>query len=349
MQIKWREYWPFLDCFMDIRSAEGLTRLEQCLRTNAEKRQQTVTSQATSKESIVLLCAALNDLNVHLEESTPLAKTPPVLMCNPLTGRIVTATQSASTYSAYVCSEKSWQVYARRLTNTIAAAPGNTVNEAHISEALLGELRRLTALVLSYQDDSRFGSVDFSHGHSRFGHLIAGYLIEHHKHTADEAICFFFLHLTIFLNVYPICQIETKLRRIELLVEPNSSSRCVLRTILRHLDDPEKIGQPSARLSEEDARRLWTDEERCSCGWERTKMTGSAISRKGISRRLDAVDAHHTASEVQSPTDERAATMSSHQPAADWSSDDDSDAYLVSSNRKNMWEHQFTNLVTVFV
>lgn len=78
-------------------------------------------------------------------------------------------------------------MYARRLTNTISAsATASTEGEAHIREGLLAELRRLTALVVSYQNDVKFSAVEFGHGHSRFAHLIAGYLILDHGMALDE-------------------------------------------------------------------------------------------------------------------------------------------------------------------
>lgn len=133
-----------------------------------------------------MLCDALNSL--HVGSPSVAVAAPPVLACNPQTGRIGMVQPPANaTYSAYLCCEKSWQVYARRLTNTISASvAASTESEAHIKESLLGELRRLTALVVSYQNDARFGSVEFAHGHSRFGHLIAGYLIQEHKMALDE-------------------------------------------------------------------------------------------------------------------------------------------------------------------
>lgn len=187
-QIKWREYWPFLDCFVDIRSADGLCRLEDCLRANAESRQTAVGAQPHYKESIGSLCDALNGLHFGSPSSGGGVANPPVLACNPQTGRIGAATPSIGAYSAYLCLEKSWQVYARRLTNSISTALARAPKEAitHIKEALVGEMRRLTALVVSYKNDVRFAGVDFDHGHSRFGHLIAGYLISDHGLAIEE-------------------------------------------------------------------------------------------------------------------------------------------------------------------
>lgn len=133
-----------------------------------------------------------------------------------------------------------------------------------------------------------------------------------------------------------------------MMVDPNCSSpiHCVLYHILRHLANPSEIVHPNARLVEDDARRLWTSQERCLCSWQLAKQpVGSQVSRKRVSRRYDA--AHDMSnSTISTPsTDEdkspvevdnwTAQRMVSHWSSSSSlsSSEDDDDKYFVSKLR----------------
>lgn len=142
-----------------------------------------------------------------------------------------------------------------------------------------------------------------------------------------------------------------KLERILSIVELNSSSpiRCVVHQILRHLTDPSEMVEPNARLVEDEARRLWTTENRCSCGWQRAKQTaGSQVGRKRVTRRYDAAthDWSNTTISTPSTDDDKSPVeidnwtaqrslshWSSSSSLSSSSSDDDDDKYFVSKKR----------------
>lgn len=187
--VKWREYWPFLDAFIDIRSADGLAAFEKRLievelarrreavkaekaaveaeRQSAKEAEALAAAQAAAKAvpptrmaamtaaaaslketSISLLCKALSQLEVKGAFSAEgrLPTAPPVLQVQsqtpatpagaaqpaatasaavaiPLRRTIVQQTQSpAGEFSAYMYAERSWQVYAKRVIDTMRSA-----------------------------------------------------------------------------------------------------------------------------------------------------------------------------------------------------------------------------------
>lgn len=124
-------------------------------------------------------------------------------------------------------------------------------------------------------------------------------------------------------------------------VEPLSTPaiRCVLYQVLRHLVNPSEMVQPNARLVEDEARRLWTSEERCLCGWQRAQPSaGSQVGRKRVSRRNDASNSTVSTSstdddkspvETDNWTAQRSLSRWSSSSSLS-SSDDDDDKYFVS-------------------
>lgn len=120
---------------------------------------------------------------------------------------------------------------------------------------------------------------------------------------------------------------------------------------MRHLANPSQMVQPNPRLMEEDARRLWTAEDRCLCGWQRVQpTTGSQVGRKRVTRRNDV--SHDSASttrtttttsttttdedrspvEVDNWTSQRATSRRWSSSSSSSSSSDDDDMYFVSVN-----------------
>ncbi|XP_017112899.1 ankyrin repeat and LEM domain-containing protein 2 homolog isoform X2 [Drosophila elegans] len=140
---EWREYWDFLDTFVDLSSSDGLARLDAYLRDRAERQAETACSSAATFDFDLL---AIDD------QQQPLLRK---------------ERDEAPFMTPYTCVEKSLQVFAKRIAKVLINKIGDT------KETLLGELKRLKSLIASFKADARFLSVDFSKVHSRIANLVA--------------------------------------------------------------------------------------------------------------------------------------------------------------------------------
>ncbi|KAI8036079.1 hypothetical protein M5D96_011173 [Drosophila gunungcola] len=140
---EWREYWDFLDTFVDLSSSDGLARLDAYLRDRAERQAETTCSSAATFDFDLL---AIDD------QQQPLLRK---------------ERDEAPFMTPYTCVEKSLQVFAKRIAKVLINKIGDT------KETLLGELKRLKSLIASFKADARFLSVDFSKVHSRIANLVA--------------------------------------------------------------------------------------------------------------------------------------------------------------------------------
>lgn len=177
--IKWREHWTFLDEFIDIGTSDGLHKLEHHFKKRADK------TDDPSQSPIHNLCANLEKCHVKDTRALVLASTPKVAMPVPLPN---VGTPS----SAYLCAEKSWQVYAKRMAKPIVVHLDSVVQ---INDTLKAELKRLQSLICSYKEDLRFWSVNFQAAHSRFAHLIV-YYVSQERDCDISVVCLFFSWLS---------------------------------------------------------------------------------------------------------------------------------------------------------
>lgn len=183
--IKWREHWSFLGEFLNIASSDGLAKLEKYLQSrddNVSAAAGTASTAVTTSNVIqtesslhsvsdALAKLALKDhrINNGTNAVTSLAEpVPPVRRTAELS-----PSSSASPFSVYLCAEKSWQVYAKRISTTIVM---HVDSELFILDTLKAELKRLKALICSYKEDCRFWEVNFQAAHSRFANLIVYYV-----------------------------------------------------------------------------------------------------------------------------------------------------------------------------
>lgn len=288
--VKWREYWPFLDHFVDIRSVGGLKAFEEKLAAHAAIIRDEVAAGKTAasstedtniiKESgMTSLCRALDQLEV--KEVSKNDKQPAKATAATTTVAVSGASLHSSPISAHLYAEKSWQVYAKRMTDTLlASTPTGTKREQFAAE-----LRRLRALVCSYLEDERFNSVDFGQAHSRFAHLIvsglygctdAGILGK----TGNDPAKLQRLHGEIrylhdSLAATNVPSNETTCADEDL--------QCVLANVLHYMTIGMKVASPPATgLTANSARQMWTAEERCRCSW--TGEASAATTTAAVGR-----------------------------------------------------------------
>lgn len=183
--IGWKEYWKFLDKFVDLSSKDGLEMFEEYL-----KKGENASSDSPSKplnvssipnvknnadDSIFALCARLNTLNLNKEEgSTPKGKNineTIKLLQERRTLQLDVITNNNHIANPYLSIEKALQVYAKRTSFNLTHT---TTTE--LKPILEQEIKKLEKLVLSFINDQRFVAVNLKKSHSRYGHLIYWYL-----------------------------------------------------------------------------------------------------------------------------------------------------------------------------
>ncbi|XP_030380774.1 uncharacterized protein LOC115628717 isoform X2 [Scaptodrosophila lebanonensis] len=230
--LEWREYWDFLDAFVNIASPEGLRQLENFFTEKSDQ--------------------AWNFAQMHyyLDMVSEREKT----------GTLNTSSQaefaSASTTTSipqvmtpYTCVEKSLQVFAKRITKTLINNIGNLVS---INDTLLSELKRLKSLIVSFKDDARFMTVDFSKVHSRIAHLVASYIAHSQELTPEMS-----QQLHVMLD-----------NLFKLHGDRREHLDCVCASMLQMLKQAPQVELPDALKTEELCAAAWDAEKCCPCQWD---------------------------------------------------------------------------------
>ncbi|XP_030749829.1 ankyrin repeat and LEM domain-containing protein 2 isoform X2 [Sitophilus oryzae] len=144
--VSWKEYWEFLDCFIDISSDEGLNILEKHLQNKMHEYQEAF--------------EVFSPLPHKIEDTPPIDTKQ---TCHPL---------------VYV--DKACQVFACRVVSNVSSVLSSTecayVGIARNSET---DVKLLELLMSSYMEDERFTEwVNFQKVHSRLANLVARKLID---------------------------------------------------------------------------------------------------------------------------------------------------------------------------
>ncbi|XP_049878627.1 ankyrin repeat and LEM domain-containing protein 2 homolog [Pectinophora gossypiella] len=206
MHVGWKEYWPFLDTFTDLRSSEGLTLLENYLKAKYEsacsfaysdsclehslhspddlsisRLSLANNSQSPSKASSALspmseLCVAMKTCKItdrppHWRKTDPIRQR---LCRQPSFNKKLTNGDSPPTInhtvSQLVCIERTCQVFAKRIADALIFSL--TAEPEVAGESLKSEAKHLQHTIFTYMDDERFQNIDFALIHSRLAQLV---------------------------------------------------------------------------------------------------------------------------------------------------------------------------------
>lgn len=281
-KVHWREHWPFLDKLVDISSNEGLGYFEQYL-------QQRLNDQLKDHTRSTPLKAL--PLNLNLDNVT--ASTPVTRICEKLT-RLQFAREngadakptsppppSPNAFHAYLCVEKSCQLYAKRLLKPIVQSPNNIVL---INDSLVGELNRLRSLVCSYKEDIRFFGVDFHATHARYAHITVAVLRDM---EADDPGAIDLFHDTLLrilaakekINLTP-CKNGANTEN----VRNTAQLICLIRQLVARLSDRSQLISPEILTKESECAEVWHTEHKCECEW--SNSAGGKANRN-IRRKME--------------------------------------------------------------
>ncbi|KAI8116387.1 hypothetical protein FF38_14068 [Lucilia cuprina] len=256
--IEWREYWDFLEEFIDIASDKGVQKLENYLaQRQREQDQRNNRTQSTQKSDI------LDDVRNALENCFISSNSTAANNTN----KTNTSTHQSTTPYTYV--EKSLQVHARRMTKTIIH---NINNEVSIIDALLLELRRVKSLIYSFKEDASYINVNFEKVHSRIGNLVSMFLENSQEVTQQMKE-----KILIILQNLSTAQGERR-----------EHMECVCSRIFYMLQHPTEQVLPENVKTEDMCSKIWSQEKDCDCQWE------SNLSRKTSRRnRMEARYKNH--------------------------------------------------------
>ncbi|KAH8274229.1 hypothetical protein KR018_009715 [Drosophila ironensis] len=284
-QLEWREFWDFLDAFVDISTPVGLARLEAYFAEKAE-----LTGKSTLAWNFSQLQHALDNLVVSSNEQRKSAAE--------------AASSPSGVMTPYTCVEKSLQVFAKRITKTLINNIGNMVS---INDTLLCELKRLKSLIVSFkvslmeaaalphcriaelhalcvsfQDDPRFITVDFGKVHSRIAKLVASYV----AHSQE---------MSVAMRV----QLLQMLRKLRQLL-PDDRGReqhlgCVCGSLLQMLEAAPATAAdellPEALKTEEQCSAAWESQPSCACLWDANLSRKTSRRKRTESMRAAAAKA----------------------------------------------------------
>ncbi|XP_060806251.1 ankyrin repeat and LEM domain-containing protein 2 homolog [Amyelois transitella] len=206
MKVGWKEYWPFLDTFTDLRTLEGLALLENYLRNKYEGACSFAYSDSCmqsqhSPEELVFsrlslgnisqsspikdnmspmseLCVALKTCKISSDRPPHWRKTDPLrqrLCRQPSMKSTVTNGTEPSpvinhTVNQLLCIERTCQVFAKRIADALVFSLSAEPEVA--GESLKSEAKHLQHTIFTYMDDERFKKIDFALIHSRLAQLV---------------------------------------------------------------------------------------------------------------------------------------------------------------------------------
>lgn len=272
-RIPWREHWSFLNEFIDVASNEGLSKFERYLNDRLNERMKPPPISIAQRKlqlplpvtPITKMSHKFNKLNIekdHLDESF---------------NSVRNSTPSSPTaFHAYLCVEKSCQIYANRLLKPITQNPTNIVT---VNDVLVGELNRLKSLICSYKHDIRFFGVDFDATHSRFAHIVVALLnndTEYKDHNVNETLQ---NTLTLILQAKEKSALNASKNGIGQNDHSKSTMQliCLIKQLLKRLKDSTNLIPPEVLTTESDCTDIWHGEEKCECEWINT--TNSKVNR----------------------------------------------------------------------
>lgn len=265
-RIIWREHWSFLDDFVDLSTIDGLTKLEKYFENRLKERMKPPPNASIQRRlqltplpvtPITKISQKLTKLRIEKEHDESFnnarASTP----------------SSPNAFHAYLCVEKSCQIYANRLLKPIAQNPTNIVT---VNDVLVGELNRLKSLVCSYKQDIRFFALDFQVTHSRFAHIIIALLnndTEYKEHNVSESLNITLEHILQAKEKSALNASKNGISQDE-LAKTTTQLICFIKQLLIRLNDRSSLIAPEILSTENDCADIWQSEEKCDCEWTNT-------------------------------------------------------------------------------
>lgn len=305
MKIGWKEYWPFLDTFTDLRTPEGLTLLENYLKAKYESactfaysdscvdmpetpedltisrlnlgnisQQNSVTD--TSMSPMSELCVAMNTCKItdrppHCRKTGPLRR---LLTQQPIVKKLPNGDSTPvinHTVSQLLCIERTCQVFAKRIADALTFSL--TAEPEVAGESLKSEAKHLQHTIFTYMDDERFQKIDFALTHSRLAQLVV-YKLRQHTTDLDDInnLVEFLVKLRCPNDDIFSSDDERKPtssrgpNRVKMMHVIDSQVRCLASFICEELTETDVTKGPA--ISETECTEIWEKAAKCRCDWK---------------------------------------------------------------------------------
>lgn len=300
MKVGWKEYWPFLDTFTDLRSPEGLALLENYLKNKYESAfsfaysdscNQTppddlsfsrislnISQQSpsdTALSPISELCVAMNTCKISSDRPSHWRKTDPIRqrLCrqpNPKPANGESTPPINHTVSQLLCIERTCQVFAKRIADALIFSL--TAEPEVAGDSLKSETKHLQHTMYTYMDDERFQQINFALTHSRLAQLVVFKLKQQTKDLDDiNSLVEFLVKLRcpnddIFSSDDERKPFTYRTNRVKLTHVIEGHVRCLASFICEELTETDGTKGPA--VSEGECCEIWGRAAKCRCDWK---------------------------------------------------------------------------------
>ncbi|XP_072945734.1 ankyrin repeat and LEM domain-containing protein 2 homolog [Epargyreus clarus] len=304
MKVGWKEYWPFLDTFTDLRTPEGLALLENYLKNKYENAcsfaysdscNQTphspddlsfsrislnVSQQSPAVDTVLSpiseLCVAMNTCKISSDRPSIWRKTDPIRqrLCRQPNAKPTTNGDSTPpinhTVSQLLCIERTCQVFAKRIADALIFSL--TAEPEVAGDSLKSETKHLQHTMYTYMDDERFQLINFALIHSRLAQLVVFKLKQQTKDLDDiNHLVEFLVKLRcpnddIFSSDDERKPFTYRTNRVKLTHVIEGHVRCLASFICEELTESDVTKGPA--VSERECSEIWGRAAKCRCDWK---------------------------------------------------------------------------------
>lgn len=282
--VGWKEYWPFLDSFVDLASEEGLQLLEKFLKARYTTLHGSYYSNSSQSTDPISMDVQFNNVIQELSPISDLCKA--LQACTIKDGSLNRSNKSSgsfelvsdqllnidalfkSDFSPFLCVEKACQVFAQRFLKNIQCFVGNNCDNISTLET---QVKQLQLLISSYMDDCRFISVDFHLIHSRLGSLIKCKIKDTLQKTEIEQLsaCIQGWLETYSKNFDCFSSDDESVNNPQVVTQKRSTSKnkqviCVLECVLSNLNNLDDVVCDTCK-TEDECISEWGNAKTCSC------------------------------------------------------------------------------------
>ncbi|XP_053616623.1 ankyrin repeat and LEM domain-containing protein 2 homolog [Plodia interpunctella] len=304
MNVGWKEYWPFLDTFTDLRTPEGLALLENYLRAKYEDACSFAYSDSCVEHSPVELsisrlslgnisqispikdnmspmselCVALKTCKIssdkpHWRKTDPMRQR---LCRQPSIKHTIENGMEPSpvinhTVNQLLCIERTCQVFAKRIADALVFSL--TAEPEVAGDSLKSEAKHLQHTMYTYMDDERFKKIDFALIHSRLAQLVV-YKLKQQTTDLDDInnLVEFLIKLRCPNDDIFSSDDERKpmyrdrISRVKMTYVIDGHVRCVASFICEELTETDTTKGPA--VSEVECIEIWEKAAKCRCDWK---------------------------------------------------------------------------------
>nr|CAD7591679.1 unnamed protein product [Timema genevievae] len=322
-KVQWKEFWPFLNTFVDLSSQDGLQRLEEYLRikftlagrksvTNDSQESQTSINNTSKNTSDNNFVSPITDLCLAFKACTlidcgnvrPITNGKRVLSF-PKSDEAVPENESYyspltnAQLDPFVYIEKSCQVYAKRIFDglvRVSVIGRLQSRENPVLEMLKPEMNHFQSLVSSYLLDSKFENFDFHLTHSRISAIVATKLCDLPMDDKE----FIVLSLENILNLAKEVSFsdeedvmninertyrKQKCTNVTKVNDNINQVKCISKHILSAL---ERSKENRSRIEHVDSlqecMQAWSLAEKCSCSWHTSNFLRNSRKSSSLKR-----------------------------------------------------------------